>query len=192
MRSARTFCACLCAGIILFGMGRWGAGAQTGPKPNSTAPAQTAAAPAINIPTLDQEGLRKTIARDPANKRPLLLNFWATWCEPCRVEFPDLVKLADEFGPKGLDFAAVSFDFDENSQSGIAKFLKQVNAEHLPVYWFNGPDSDPAIKMVDPEWSGVVPVTFVFDGDGKIVFKHSGRFNAKELRAAVESQMKGK
>ena len=190
MKAARALCACLGASVILFGFGRLAVNGQTGPKPNSAAPVQ--AAPSATVPVLDQEGLRKTTARDPATKRPLLLNFWATWCEPCRDEFPDMVKLANEFGPKGLDFAAVSFDFDENSQAEIQKFLVQVKAEKLPAFWLNVPDPEPSIKMVDPEWGGVIPITFLFDGDGKLVFKHSGRFDLKELRAAVENQMKGK
>jgi thiol-disulfide isomerase/thioredoxin len=179
----------------LIGFGRLAGYGQSASKPKG-APSQTApaaaTAPGAKVPVLDQEGLRKTIARDPAAKHPLLLNFWATWCEPCRDEFPDLIKLANEFGPKGLDFAAVSFDFDENSQAEIQKFVAQVKAEHLPVFWLNVSDPEPSIKMVDAEWGGVIPITFLFDGDGKLVFKHSGRFDPKELREAVENQMKGK
>lgn len=195
MSLCRTSCALLCAIVLLFGFGRLAVSGQAAPKSKRAPRARSHTAPAASaakVPEIDQEGLRKTLARDPATKRPLLLNFWATWCEPCRDEFPDLVKLANEFGPKGLDFAAVSFDFADDSTAEIQKFLKQVKGEHLPVFWLKVPDPEPSIKMVDPEWSGVLPITFVFDGEGKLIFKHSGRFDPKELRAAIENQLKGK
>ncbi|MEO7507716.1 MAG: TlpA disulfide reductase family protein [Pyrinomonadaceae bacterium] len=171
--------------------GRSAAQAQTAAgkgKARSSRPAKVT----VKVPELDLAGLQKTLARDPKARRPLLLNFWATWCDPCREEFPDLVKLANEFGPRGLEFAAVSFDMVEDAQTAIPAFLKQVKAQELPVFWLNVPDPEPAIKLVDPDWGGGIPITFVFDADGKLVFKHMGRFNYKELREAIEKTVAAK
>src|SRR5215471_2975857 len=54
------------------------------------------------IQVVDLDGLKKILQRDPKDTRPLLVNFWATWCDPCREEFPDLVKLDDDYKGKPL------------------------------------------------------------------------------------------
>src|SRR5687768_10130300 len=58
------------------------------------------------------------------NKKPLLVNFWATWCGPCRVEFPELVKIDAEYRAKGLDFVIVSVDNFGAKDMRVAEFLK--------------------------------------------------------------------
>src|SRR5688500_9996400 len=60
--------------------------------------------------------------------KPLLVNFWATWCAPCREEFPDLVKIDGEYRGK-IDFFTVSLDFVEELDTGVPKFLSEMNAE---------------------------------------------------------------
>jgi thiol-disulfide isomerase/thioredoxin len=161
-------------------------------EPGKTAGSAKEQSKLAKVPELDLEGLRKTLARNPASARPLLVNLWATWCEPCREEFPDLVKLASEFGPRGLEFAAISFDFAEDANTEIPKFLATVNAGTLPVYWLNVPDSEEALKAVDPDAQGALPATFIFDRNGKVVYKHTGRFDPKELRQAIEGQFPAK
>jgi thiol-disulfide isomerase/thioredoxin len=190
---SKKFCfALICGGLLLFGSGRAAVNGQTPGQSDKSKPATSPPPPVKKVARWDLAGLRQGLTRDPATRRPLLLNFWATWCEPCRDEFPDLIKLVNEFGPKGLDFAAVSFDMAEDADTEIPKFLAQVNGQKLPVFWLNEADPEPAIRLVDPEWGGVIPETFLFDGDGKLIYKHSGRFDLKELRTAVEKQVTGK
>src|SRR4029453_14929586 len=71
-------------------------------------PKQTAKPAAISVSPIDVEGLKQLVKRDPARARPLLINFWATWCDPCRDEFPDLVKIDSDYRSKGLELVAVS------------------------------------------------------------------------------------
>src|SRR6476620_7436874 len=66
------------------------------------------------------------------NKKPLLINFWATWCDPCREEFPDLVKIRNEFGDK-LDFIVISLDDLAEINGDVPKFLAAMKAE-MPAY----------------------------------------------------------
>jgi hypothetical protein len=56
----------------------------------------------------------------------------------------------------------------------------------MPAYLLNVSDPEPAINAVDKEWGGSLPATFLYDAQGKVVFKHFGRIDAQELRAAIE------
>jgi len=142
-----------------------------------------------DIRAIDLEGLKKVLQRDPNDKRPLLLNFWATWCDPCREEFPDLVKLDADYKDKGLNFIAVSLDDITDIKSEVPKFLNQMKAT-MPVVLLNVNDPEPAIKVVDPTWDGQLPATFLYDKEGKVVFKHFGKIKPDELRAAIDKEIK--
>jgi thiol-disulfide isomerase/thioredoxin len=117
--------------------------------------------------------------------RPLLVNYWATWCDACRDEFPDLVKIDKQYRPKGLDFIAITLDDLKDINTEVPKFLRKMRAT-MPVYLLNVADPEPAINAVDREWGGALPATFLYNANGEVVYKHVGRFNADELRAAIE------
>ena len=143
-----------------------------------------------DIRVIDLEGLKKVLQRDPNDKRPLLLNFWATWCDPCREEFPDLVKLDTDYKDKGLNFIAISLDDLSDVKSEVPKFLNQMKATMMSVVLLDVKDPDPAIKIVDATWDGQLPATFLYDKDGKVVFKHFGKIKPDELRAAIDKEIK--
>lgn len=140
---------------------------------------------------IDLEGLKKLLARGGETSRPLLVNFWATWCEPCRAEFPDLVKIDSEYRPRGLDFVAVSIDDVSEIKTTVPQFLKEMRAQ-MPAYLLNTPETDVAIQFVDPQWSGSLPATFLYNREGKIVFKHMGRIKPAELRTAIKTVLSDK
>lgn len=157
---------------------------------NFAAPAQSrkrqsrAAKPSVVVRAIDAPSLTAILKRESA-QRPLLVNFWATWCDPCREEFPDLVKLDQQFRPQGLDMISVSLDDLADIKTEVPRFLRQMRAT-MPAYLLNVPDPDQIISTVDPKWSGALPATFLYDAEGKVVFKHFGRFKTLELRAAIE------
>jgi len=156
------------------------------------APAQTNGASAATPPDIRQidfDGLKKLLERDPKDARPLLLNFWATWCDPCREEFPDLVKIDNDYRAKGLNFVAVSLDDIADINTKVPDFLKELHAA-MPVVLLNVNDPEPAIHLVDPTWQGDMPATFLYDKEGKIVFKHFGKIKPDELRAAIDKQVR--
>jgi len=142
-----------------------------------------------DVREINLEGLKKILQRDPNDKRPLLLNFWATWCDPCREEFPDLVKLDGDYKDRGLNFIAISIDDITDLKSEVPKFLNQMKAT-MPVVLLNMNDPEPAIKLVDPAWDGQLPATFLYDKDGKVVFRHFGKIKPDELRAAIDKELK--
>ena len=118
-------------------------------------------------------------------KRPLLVNYWATWCDPCRDEFPDLVKIDEDFRPKGLEFITVSLDDLKDINTEVPKFLREMRAR-MPVYLLNVVDPEPAINAIDPAWGGAMPATFLYNSKGEVTYRHFGRFDTAELRAAID------
>ena len=155
-----------------------------------SAPAQRKRYPAIKptpeVVAVDAAGLQALLKR--ADAKPLLVNYWATWCEPCRDEFPDLVKIDADYRPQGLDFIAVTLDDLADIKTGVPKFLSQMQAQ-MPVYLLNLSDPEPAIKLIDPQWGGALPATFLYNAKGEVVYKSLGRIKADELRAAIDKVM---
>lgn len=141
----------------------------------------------VSVVPIDTEGLKGLLAQEKT--KPLLVNFWATWCDPCRDEFPDLVKIDAEYRPKSLDFVTVSLDDASELKTGVPKFLSTMKAV-MPAYWLSANDPEPAINAIDPKWSGNLPATFLYNEKGEVVFKHFGRINAAELRAAIDKAVK--
>jgi len=123
--------------------------------------------------------------------KPLLVNFWATWCDPCREEFPDLVQIDKDYRGKGLDFIAVSLDDVSDAKTTVPNFLSEMKAK-MPAYLLNVSDPEPAILSVDKTWSGALPATFLYDTNGAVVFKHFGRVPAAELRTAIDKVIAAK
>jgi thiol-disulfide isomerase/thioredoxin len=131
---------------------------------------------------ISAEEMQDLLKRDGTH--PLLVNYWATWCDPCRDEFPDLVKIDAEYRAKGLDFIAITLDDLADINTAVPKFLRQMNAK-MPVYLLNVADPEPAINAVDREWGGALPATFLYNNKGEVVYKRFGRVKTDELRAAI-------
>lgn len=153
--------------------------------------ASNAVAPIVR--ELDLEGLKKLLPRaEMKAAHPVIINFWATWCEPCREEFPDMVRLEADYRKSGVEMLFISLDDASDIKTAVPEFLREMHAEKLSSYLLNLTDPAPAFKEVDPEWQGAIalPVTFLFDAEGKIVFKHKGRVKPAELRAALDKLIK--
>ena len=157
-------------------------------KKMSRAAKQTTPAVIVSpIEPITTDGLKALITQ--SKQKPLLVNFWATWCDPCRDEFPDLVKIDNEFRPGTLDFVTVSLDDVTEIKSGVPKFLAQMKAT-MPAYLLNVNDPEPAINAVDPKWQGDLPATFLYNSKREVIYKHFGRVNTAELREAIEKLVK--
>jgi len=104
------------------------------------------------------------IVREPGAKA-VLVNMWATWCGPCREEFPDLIRLARKYQGQGLRVVLVSND-DEDQMPAIKKFLAEQGVD-LPTY-LKGEKDMPFINGIDTRWTGSLPATFIYDGGGKL------------------------
>ena len=148
---------------------------------NKPAARTTGTTTAPKVTVIDIEGLRKVLK--PGGK-PLMINFWATWCDPCREEFPDLVKLDDEFRGK-IDFRTVSLDYEEELKTGVPKFLAEMKAM-MPAYLLVTPDADAAITAVSNQWSGALPLTVIYSSTGELVYFRQGIIKSDAIRGELK------
>lgn len=138
------------------------------------------------VTQIDIEGLKALIK---PNGKPLLINFWATWCDPCREEFPDLVKLNAAYKGK-VDFVTVSLDDLADIDRDVPKFLAEMKSE-MPAYLLHTPDEEAAINMVSKEWSGNLPMTVLLETDGKVGYQRNGRLKFETVKENIDRMLGG-
>lgn len=114
--------------------------------------------------------------------RIVIVNFWATWCMPCRVEFPDFVRFGKEFEDKGVDVVFVSTDYEPDMPQ-VVDFLEE-NQVPWESYIKTGVDFE-FITSFHSEWSGALPATFVYDQNGSLRAFWEGITSFKELESTV-------
>ncbi len=120
----------------------------------------------------------------PAKGKVLLVNFWATYCVPCRKEMPQLVALEGRLKAKGFQFVTVSADEPEQTKDAGA-FLDKAKVP-APVFIRKAKDDDKFAAAMDPKWSGALPASFLYDKTGKKVRSFFGEVNLVELEAAIK------
>ncbi len=124
----------------------------------------------------------KTILKKKQGK-VVMINLWATWCVPCRKEFPDLIELYGKYRDRGLELILISVDFAEQ-RSQVEAFLKE-NGVTFPTY-INAEDSYEAlISFLAPDWIGGLPTTFVIDRKGRLDRSLVGGQNYEVFHKAV-------
>jgi peroxiredoxin len=172
----------------------------TNAPPVNNAPPVTNAPPAafVSLPqnlrdtklqTLDGESVK---LGDFANK-VLIVNIWATWCGPCRLEMPELVKMNNEYKAKGLVVLGLATTYNEHNDQGHVKdFIRAQNINYR-IVWDDGTMAAPLVQIVNGK--SVIPQSFVISRDGRIV-KHFEGFNPYStpqlMREAVEEALSDK
>jgi len=111
--------------------------------------------------------------------KAVLVNVWATWCEPCREEMPSLLKFFREHRAEGLRLVLLSVD-DEANRDQVVAFLASQGVD-FPT-WIKRGDDGTLMRALDPEWSGNIPASFLFDGRGKAQQRSYGPVNDEALR----------
>ncbi|MFZ0389832.1 MAG: TlpA disulfide reductase family protein [Calditrichia bacterium] len=138
------------------------------------------------VKLLDQAGLTQLISE--RNGRALLINVWATWCVPCREEFPDLIRLAEEYKNRPLDLVALSADYPDEVESKAQPFLEK-QPVNFPVYVQDFPTEEAFINYMNPEWSGALPATFIYDSTGVLQSFLLGRQHFSDFRQALQQEV---
>jgi thiol-disulfide isomerase/thioredoxin len=149
--------------------------------------ASTLAAPQTPAPTdprlIDAQGYQKLI--EQYRGKPLLITFWATWCEPCRDEFPMLNELVKEYAPKGLHVVGVNLDGD-----GDLILMRRFMVRYKPAFTnFRKKEGgeDAFVQAVLPGWRGEIPASFFYDKDGRQIGHLVGANGRETYEAAIRS-----
>lgn len=135
-------------------------------------PPVAAANPASHAETLagdpqlvDLAGYKGLVAKYEG--KGLLVTFWATWCQPCREEYPMIIELAKEYAPQGL--AVVGVSLDEDADLGLVRQFLDKSHPGFPNYRQKpGVDADAFYQGVNPDWHGTMPQTDFYARDGHL------------------------
>ncbi len=138
----------------------------------------------VKVTQIDEIALRNLLKRDGANNKPLLVNFWATWCDPCREEFPELVKINTDYADK-IDFIVISLDDLAEIKRDVPKFLAEMKAT-MPAYLLKTEDEETAIATISKNYTGGLPFTILFNPKGESVYFRQGKIVTKILRTEIE------
>jgi len=143
--------------------------------------------PAPEVTVKDLDGKDTTL--DRYKGKVVLVNFWATWCDPCYIEIPWLIEMQQKYEAKG--FTVLGISMDDEGKSAVAPFLAKerfnVNGQKLPMNYPIVIGNDD----VADKFGGLLgyPTSFLISRDGKIVKKVQGLIRYEELTKAIESQL---
>lgn len=136
--------------------------------------------PAIKVKQVNEVSFRDLLV---PNGKPLLINFWATWCDPCREEFPELVQLDKEYKER-IDFITVSLDDVEDIATTVPRFLSSMKAE-MPAYLLKTNDESGVITSISKDWRGGMPFTALYSPDGKLAYFREGKIVLETVRTEL-------
>ena len=140
--------------------------------------------PAPKDPELiDIQGYQKLLQQYKG--KPLLVNFWATWCEPCRDEYPMLNELAKQYAPQGLKVVGVSLD-----QDGDLILMRRFLARYKPVfpnYRKKKGEENAFVQAVLSGWNGSIPASVFYGKDGQQIGHFFGAGDHDKYEAAIKA-----
>ncbi|MHB8500964.1 MAG: TlpA family protein disulfide reductase [Candidatus Acidiferrales bacterium] len=136
---------------------------------------------------IDARGFQKIL--EQYRGKALLVNFWATWCEPCRDEYPMLNELAKKYGPKGLHVVGVSMDDD-----GDLILMRRFLARYKPIFpnYRKTAGAEAAFReSVLPGWTGTMPVSIFYARDGRQVDHFIGEKGREQYEEVIRGLLAG-
>ena len=147
------------------------------------APQAPKSAAARDPEIIDAQAYQKLLER--YRGKPLLVNFWATWCEPCRDEYPMLNELAKQYAPQGLKVVGVSMDDD-----GDLILMRRFLARYKPVFpnYRKKAGSEAAFRQaVLADWTGSLPVSIFYGKDGRPAGHFLGEGTRDKYEGAIRT-----
>lgn len=143
----------------------------------------------VTLEPIELTGIKDVVSNP--SKKLRLINVWATWCAPCRIEYPEFVVIQRMFGARDFEFISISGDKIANQDRAL-EFLQRKESA-LQNYIAVDDDKYALIEAVDPEWNGALPYTMLIEPGGHIVYSHQGEVDFAALkRTIVEHEMMGR
>ena len=130
---------------------------------------------------VDEAGYRAILKSNTGTV--LLVDFWATWCAPCRQEMPLLSRLESRLKDKRFRLVTISADEPEHEAAAV-EFLKKSGVTGA-AYLRRAKDDDKFINSVDAKWSGALPALFLYDRQGTLVKSFVGETELSVIEAAI-------
>ncbi|SRR6266567_910836 len=158
--------------IGIVGLGALAAGAYVATRPQ-TQDASTLLA--LSLP--DAEGAEQSLTQWKG--KVLVVNFWATWCDPCREEMPEFVRAQSEFGDRGLQFVGIAVDQREN----VLQFQRSPSALNYPT--LVGGYGAIELSRTLGNRLAALPFTVIIDRQGDVVHTQLGPLKPRQLRAIL-------
>jgi thiol-disulfide isomerase/thioredoxin len=140
-----------------------------------------AAEPLGPLVPINETGFQKLV--DSHRGKVVIYDFWATWCAPCRAEFPHLALLKEKLRGRGMEIVTVSAD-DEDHKAAAEKFIRMFRVDG-PAYIKTADDEGHFINAVDPNWSGALPALFLYDKSGNRVRSFIGQTDLPTLERGI-------
>ncbi len=140
-----------------------------------------ATGPVLPLVPINQTGFQKLV--DSHKGKVVLYDFWATWCAPCRAEFPQLVLLEEKLRSQGLEVVTISAD-DQEHKAAAEKFIQMFRVQGT-VYLKQAEDDDNFFHAIDPKWSGALPALFLYDKSGHQVRSFIGQTDMAAIEKAI-------
>jgi thiol-disulfide isomerase/thioredoxin len=131
---------------------------------------------------IDAQGFQKVLEKYQG--KSVVVTFWATWCEPCRDEYPLLNELAKQYAPQGLHVVGINLDDD-----GDIILMRRFLARYKPIFPnYRKKKGDEATfnQSVLPGWNGALPATFFYAKDGRQI----GHVLGEGSRATYETAIR--
>lgn len=141
-------------------------------------PEQTSTpSPGITFAAYDLDGQQHTYQQYAG--KPLIINFWGTWCAPCKREMPDIQRIYDEYGPKGLEVIGLAVERNPNDVERVRSYVNHFGYDWVML--MANIDAKRSLGM----GSGV-PYTLFVDRNGNVIFKHTGWMTYDQFKMQVE------
>jgi thiol-disulfide isomerase/thioredoxin len=156
-----------------------GSAQNAGPVHGPGDPAKGSVAPVFELKSIPDN---KDVQLASFHGKAVLLNFWATWCGPCKIEMPWLVDLQKKYGPQGLQIVGVAMDDTDNKE--IADFAHKMGVNYVVLK---------GTEKVGDLYGGVsgLPLTFYLDRSGKVVDETMGLASESVIEDAVKKALAG-
>jgi peroxiredoxin len=139
----------------------------------------------VTLERIDPAGVR-ALANNKTGKL-LLINVWATWCGPCRTEFPELVTIHRMYRKRDFQMITISADPSEQESAALA-FLQEVHASSRN-FLFVGKNEHQLADALDEKWQGGLPYTLLVAPGGKVIYRKQGELDALELKRAIVKRL---